>query len=1840
ANVLAILRGDNRIEHLQERVDRFLEMGIVRLVKDAKTGTGTFLPVETREQVIRLAGVRGQFDLSDWGVPDSMVRAFDITTCLGIAAALEALRDAGIPLVQAWRESATGRRVPAGWRLPESMRDTTGIIFASAFPGYTQLIDKLGTGGDDGEGRFDRRFLFQVLSMGHPQLAQLIGARGPNTSVNAACASTTQAVAIGADWIRLGRCERVIVIGADDVTNEQLLPWIGSGFMAAGAATTRDRVEDAALPFDRRRHGMILGMGAVGMVLERADVPAQRGVRPIARLVGDVVRNSAFHGTRLDTQHIRDTVRDFVVGACATEGVSPREVAQSGFFMSHETYTPARGGSAAAEIDALRAAFGDAASDLVIANTKGFTGHPMGAGIEDAVAVKGLQYGVVPPVPNHRDPDPDLGPLRLSTGARADYRYALRLAAGFGSQLAVCLWARDAQGDARLSDPAARAAWLREITGWEHVAEVVEQRTLRATQSSETRLWNPTGPASPAAWLGVPDVHRMPEPAPRRRPAPPARRVPEQAPPSPQRSTPPAGPTLPALMRIVAEKTGYGVDELEPDYELEADLGIDTVKQAEIMAELTDELGLPTDDDFRLADHPTLTALAAYLDTRANDSTPSPTAASVVMEDDGRDAVLDALLDVVARKTGYSPHELEPDYELEADLGIDTVKQAEIMAELTETLGLASDDDFRLADHPTLTALASYLAQRADGMGGVRTPAKPPPTAAPAPTSDRSPVEVAHPTPRPVALHDERTASPVATEPDVLSTLLAVISEKTGYGVEELDLEYELEADLGIDTVKQAEIMSDLTAALGLPQDDDFRLADHPTIGALAGWLAGRAQSMPQQSAPHAPEPADEPEAAPPTAVLVELGPEFGFDLEPDQFEDATAKAVLGVPPIGLPPGFRIRRPMLVDGAQATPRGLSGSVITVLGSDSIATAIRHEIATRGGSTQGPSDTIIDCADDVRTAFHAAQGRDSERPSRWITVTRGGGLGARERTQLADAHREGARAGFTKALGREWPETSVCVVDIDPSITATRIARLVCNELAELGSTEIFHEREARSSVAYELQEPPPVQEIDDGATILITGGGRGISAHVAKAFASRGPTRMVLVGRTGPGDTPLDEATARQQIRERIVASGGRPTPVNIEAALTPLRKADEVRTTIAELCGMGAEVAFEIVDLADPVAVRTLAKRVQSRIGPVNIVVHGAGVEESRKIADKDDAAFSRVFDGKAIGGLALLEALPNAFFVSMGSVAGRFGNAGQVDYAAANDAMARACLTRGDALHIDWTAWDDVGMATRGGMRHLLVERGVDLLPADAGASLLVDLTLSGTTGELVVAGHLPDFDTPSSHPMLDRIQLDGDTVRARRVLSLDSDPWLADHAIDGTPVLPGVAGLEMMAATALQAHPTGRFAGARDVVFHAPVKVFAGNPVTVVIEATREGEDRVRAVLRSERPLKRGRVQERLHFEATILLGAGARIHGLPSTVLPDEVHEATAIYERFFHGPQFQMLTRTLGVAEDALVAEAMVPRQLAPGLVTAPLTLEAAFQAAGLHSMVVEGTSRLPAGFDALHFQAAPRAGSPLAITVRHTPNGYDVDLVSRSATVLRLRGLQFTDPDPLPPSKRFPPPESPRPRGFDTLVVARSTPSDGTEAFLTHDELSELRSRGTERRIADRVAGRIAAKRAVASLTGVDPLHMRIERLASGAPVARVTGHPGVAVSISHSDGHAVAVAARGGRIGVDEERVAPRSRAFASQWLTDGERDLSAGDSDLETLIWATKEAVLKALGTGFALPAHEVQVCAVDGERVRVILHGEAAARHRSLGGAPLQVAWRRVGADVIQVACRLAA
>jgi malonyl CoA-acyl carrier protein transacylase len=994
-NIGRLLRGDQFIDTIPTRFRHaMVDKHITRLVKN--DNGGTFETINNVADVIKLAGRGGAFDLkNEFGVSAERVAALDRTTRLAIAVGLDALRDAGIPLVLRYKTTTKGTQLPDRWALPDALRDDTGVIFASAFPGLDSFADEMARYytdrgqreqlamleslrvraaevnghsilGEEIERRidelcdtiekepyvFDRRFLFRTLSMGHSQFAEFIGARGPNTQINSACASTTQAVALAEDWIHAGRCRRVIVVAADDVTTDNLIGWMGAGFLASGAAATDDVVEEAAIPFDRRRHGMIIGMGAAGLVVESAESARERGIQPICEVLSAVTANSAFHGTRLDVQHISQVMENLVSKAEARGGIRRHEIAPQTVFISHETYTPARGGSAAAEIHALRHVFGDDADKIVIANTKGFTGHAMGAGVEDVLAVKALETGVVPPVANFKEVDPELGTLNLSKGGVYPVEYALRLGAGFGSQISMTLlrWTTTKDGVRRspnalgyayrVVDPNAWNAWLSRMAGHPGADLEVVHRTLRVRDQvrdhvrgqGTARIAEPAPELRTAAPVPTPQA-MAPTPVVNTRPpdkkpatavsaahapqvkvqaaalAPPVPPPPAAAKaesgvkattsataPTPTNKDYAGDPVKERILALAAEKTGYPQDMLDLDLDLEADLGVDTVKQAEMFAGIREIYNIPRDENRKLRDYPTLAhvirfvyekrpdlAVAAPVPAtpKATEKTepmapapaavlPSPPAAPLAAPaaDSAGDSVKERILALVVEKTGYPEDMLDLDLDLEADLGVDTVKQAEMFAAIREIYHIPRDENRKLRDYPTLAHVIRFVYERRPDLA-VAAPV----AATPKATEKTEPIAPA------LAAAPHAAAPPAAPAKDsagdsVKERILALVVEKTGYPEDMLDLDLDLEADLGVDTVKQAEMFAAIREIYHIPRDENRKLRDYPTLAHVIRFVYERRPDL-ASAAPSSPAVAEPPLPAPSpvTDVLIAQAP-------------------------------------------------------------------------------------------------------------------------------------------------------------------------------------------------------------------------------------------------------------------------------------------------------------------------------------------------------------------------------------------------------------------------------------------------------------------------------------------------------------------------------------------------------------------------------------------------------------------------------------------------------------------------------------------------------------------------------------------------------------------------------------------------------------------------------------------------------------------------------------------------------------------------------------------------------------------------------------------------------
>ena len=218
----------------------------------------------------------------------------------------------------------------------------------------------------------------------------------------------------------------------------------------------------------------------------------------------------------------------------------------------------------------------------------------------------------------------------------------------------------------------------------------------------------------------------------------------------------------------------------------------------------------------------------------------------------------------------------------------------------------------------------------------------------------------------------------------------------------------------------------------------------------------------------------------------------------------------------------------------------------------------------------------------------------------------------------------------------------------------------------------------------------------------------------------------------------------------------------------------------------------------------------------------------------------------------------MPLGALVGFSSIAGRFGNGGQTDYSAANDLFCKIASSfrrtrpKTRALAIDWTAWGGIGMATRGSIPKVMEMAGIEMLPPDAGIPWIRRELMAGSArGEVVVAQGLGvllnEWDvsggvdagasqTRATGPMCGEVAAMGlyRPFTVETTLNPATQPFLYDHQIEGTPVLPGVMGIEAFAETALWPVPGWRIDSIEEVNFLAPFKFYRNEPRAVTTQA----------------------------------------------------------------------------------------------------------------------------------------------------------------------------------------------------------------------------------------------------------------------------------------------------------------------------------------------------------------------------------------------------------------------
>ncbi len=405
-------------------------------------------------------------------------------------------------------------------------------------------------------------------------------------------------------------------------------------------------------------------------------------------------------------------------------------------------------------------------------------------------------------------------------------------------------------------------------------------------------------------------------------------------------------------------------------------------------------------------------------------------------------------------------------------------------------------------------------------------------------------------------------------------------------------------------------------------------------------------------------------------------------------------------------------------------------------------------------------------------------------------------------------------GLVKSLHHEWPDVRCRYVDLQPKMDQDQAAEILWQELHDADSQLLEVGRDAHgqrftpglTKAPLDMQKSPPLGKDD---LVLVSGGARGITATCVLELARQSGASFLLLGRTDIeaawpewAEACNDMASLRTAAIEAVKKQGQQPTPVKIDRMLGPLLQVEEVRQTLQQLHELGCNASYMAVDILDPNKLKTALADVHQRMGKVTAVVHGAGNLADKKLDKKTAGDFESVFATKVRGLENLIKALPPTGIKQIylfSSVSGFFGNAGQTDYAMANEVLSkfahnwRFYYPQSRVCAINWGPWDS-GMVSDT-LKRAYQERGISIIATEDGAERFVR-ELSADCIQVLIGND--SYQHPKNTLLNDNCH-----VSTRRLNIVEQDV-LSDHRIDGKAVLPATFAMTWLIQAATRVVP----------------------------------------------------------------------------------------------------------------------------------------------------------------------------------------------------------------------------------------------------------------------------------------------------------------------------------------------------------------------------------------------------------------------------------------------------
>ena len=380
-------------------------------VKEGKCGIGPITRFDTSEYKVHLAAEVKDFNAKDY-LDFKTAKRMGRFSHYAIAASREAFADAGLDM-------ANEDPYRVGVIIGSGIGDLETSEAAEA---------KIQAGKPSKVNPFTVPMMIANMAAGN--VAIDLGAKGKCTSVVTACASSTHSIGDAFRAIQYGDADVCVAGGAEG----SICPLGVASFTSLTALSDSEDPARASIPFDKDRNGFVMGEGAGIVILEELEHAKARNAKIYAELVG--------YGATCDANHITAPIEDGSGAAKAME----LAMNEAGIQPSDVTYINAHGTSThlndLVETRAVKAAFGDAAKDVVINSTKSMIGHLLGAagGVEFVTCVKSIQDGFIHQTIGSVESEEECD-LNYAIGAPVEkpVEYAMSNSLGFGGHNASLL---------------------------------------------------------------------------------------------------------------------------------------------------------------------------------------------------------------------------------------------------------------------------------------------------------------------------------------------------------------------------------------------------------------------------------------------------------------------------------------------------------------------------------------------------------------------------------------------------------------------------------------------------------------------------------------------------------------------------------------------------------------------------------------------------------------------------------------------------------------------------------------------------------------------------------------------------------------------------------------------------------------------------------------------------------------------------------------------------------------------------------------------------------------------------------------------------------------------------------------------------------------------------------------------------------------------------------------------------------------------------------------------------------------------------------------------------------